>query len=69
MLNTCGVILTVEHILTECYQYIINDLKKKNSIPPNMDETLGLDTENITNMITFLRKNLFILYNLANIVI
>ncbi|KAF0713520.1 Uncharacterized protein FWK35_00026638 [Aphis craccivora] len=36
----------------KCYQYI-NDLKKY-KIPPNMDELLGSDIENISNFLTFL---------------
>ena len=42
MHTTCGVILTVRHILTKYYQYI-NDFKKYN-IPPYMDEALGPKT-------------------------
>lgn len=52
--TTCGINLTVKHILIECHQYI-NDLKKFN-IPPNIDAALGPNTENITNMTIFLRK-------------
>ena len=45
-------------LLIECSQYV-NDLKKYN-IPPNTDEALGPDTENITNIIiSFLKKTYF----------
>ncbi|XP_060843930.1 uncharacterized protein LOC132923934 [Rhopalosiphum padi] len=51
----CGVTLTVKHIITECYQYA-EHLKKYN-IPPNLYEALGPDSENTSNMLTFLKKS------------
>ncbi|KAF0748217.1 RNase H domain-containing protein [Aphis craccivora] len=53
--TVCEVTLTVKHIITECYQYS-EDLKKYN-IPPNLYEALGPNSENTSNMLTFLKKS------------
>jgi len=54
-----GLFSYAKYILIKCYQHI-NNFKKYN-IPPDMDEALGLDIENILNSLTFLRK--IILYS------
>jgi hypothetical protein len=45
---TCGVILTVKHLITECFKYE-EDVKKYN-IASNIDVALGPNTEDIYNI-------------------
>jgi len=51
---TCGVILTVKHLITECFEH--EEDAKKYNIASNIDAALGPIPEDINNMIDFLRK-------------
>lgn len=51
---TCGVILTVKHLISECLKY--EEDEKKCNIAYNIDAALGPNTEDIYNIINFLRK-------------
>jgi len=52
--STCGVILTVKHLITECLKY--EEDTKKFNISSNIDAALGPNTEDINKIINLLKK-------------
>ena len=58
--ETCGVDLTVKHIITECRKY--KDARKKNDISQKIGEALGPDLQSTNNLLQFLKETK--IYNL-----